>query len=1044
MSIYKFKLRTPTIYFLGILSILMIGTLVSTQTNTFLGENKFYDEENQPIANSELYFAIFENHYPWEYSSIQEILDWNGIMYNVFNYTDVGIVDLLLYDKVIISSTSDGSDIVMTDAVIANRYWFEDYVQAGGILELHAATNTNWDGFLPGGYQYMYNESDDVNIVDVEHPIFYNPWNITDDELDGWGTSTHGYLENATLSTVLLESPFGPVLVEQILGNGVILASTQTLEHGYANGFSNFLENVLLYMGEGSVEFHDLSINIASLDFATIGNINPITMDVYNRGGFTEVDINITLYLDGVSVFSDYIPLIYGHHVNNYVYDWIPIQPGNYTFTAVISDVMNETTYANNLDTQVIHVAEPGENYMMEAIDFSWYDAYSSGANIWMVGDDTSYELNLPFTFNYYDQSFETVYISSNGWMSFTNTNPYEYSNPSFPSTDSSHDYAIAVFWDDLIANNNIYVWETTDFVVIEYQNYYHLGGNLAGTFEVILFATGEIIFQYQYIEYDDGATVGLNHGLNEEIFNEYMPSLGAISEFALKFSQDGMVFGNDVRMFLEPSPHMGIEMTQWVTMTVGNFGSFNETNVNVSLYKDGVDVSNDTIPLLLIGDNMSYTYEWTPHAYGIYNFTAIVDPVVNETRIFNNRMTRMVDIVNNSIPMEVGDLMMWRSFHDDWNEFVELEVVANISTTELRMNITTFDRETGAETIQQYSVNPLTRECAAFGGYFPYWINVDDLYIGKWIQITDVSFDGEVVGFESYNYNGIYRDSVIVQMNDNSRRIYDKSTGIYVGYEPNYEPNLELIYTNIFDDLLSHHNLYAHFSIVEENAYEDSVLVSAFIMNTGNYTETANIGIYLDGNALHTETFYNMNPGEYHFINMGRLYPTVIPTHGDALFTLVIEEVFDESDTQDNYDDNWVYMGENLIGTLRIYVYDSRDESALSGVEVKVDGISIAYSVTLYTDHNGEVYMENMPPGEFYVKISLEGYRYDSFYFDLYEYDPDHEFQIYLEYLFGDVQDDSDDENPFATLNIPGYNLGIFVFVIGISIVVLGKRKQK
>ena len=342
-----------------------------------------------------------------------------------------------------------------------------------------------------------------------------------------------------------------------------------------------------------------------------------------------------------------------------------------------------------------------------------------------------------------------------------------------------------------------------------------------------------------------------------------------------------------------------------------------------------------------------------------------MVNTVEGETRIFNNRMTSMFQIHDNSIPMEVGDLMMWRSFNDDWNEFIKLEVVGNLSPTEFLVDITTFDRETGAESVEQITVNSSSRESATFGGYFPYWINVDDLYVGKLMQITDGAFDGEIVGFGSYDYNGITRNSVIVQMDDNSRRIYDISSGIYVGYELNYDSNLEPIYTNIFDDLPDYHNLYAHFSVVEENADENSVLVSAFIMNTGNYMENTNVGIYLDGTTLHYQTFYNLNPGDYYFINLGRLYPTVIPTHGDAEFTLVIEEVYDESSTQDNLDEQWVYMGENLIGILRIYVYDF-EGNALSGVRVKVDGISTYYSIILYTDQNGEIYTENMALANF------------------------------------------------------------------------------
>ncbi len=681
------------------------------------------------------------------------------------------------------------------------------------------------------------------------------------------------------------------------------------------------------------------------------------------------------------------------------------------------------------------------DNYFMENITYMWYDASYNGENIWMEGDDTYYELNLPFTFNFYEEFFETLYISSNGWMSFTDTNPYEYSNPSFPSADPSFEYAIAVFWDDLQAENNVYIWETTDFVVIEYNGYNHLSSELAGTFEVILFATGEIVFQYQNINLDQGATVGLNHGLNRTLFTEYMPDMGGEMELALKLTKEDLIDGHDLRIYIEPSNSMDLEMTHWVEMTVGNFGSYSEMNVNVTLYMEEVEVLTYTNLFLEIGEIMSFTYEWTPNNYREYNFTAMVNTVEGETRIFNNRMTYMFQINNNSIPMEVGDLMMWRSFHDEWNEFIKLEVVGNLSPNEFLVDITTFDRETGAETVEQVTVNSSSRECATFGGHFPYWINVENLNTGTLMQIMDNNFDGEIVGSSDYYYNGFNRPSEIVQMNDNSRRIFDSSTGIFIGYEMNDIPNLELIYTNIFEDLPSHHNLYAHFSVVDEDADEDSVLVSAFIMNTGNYMETANVGIYLDGNALHTETFYDMNPGEYHFINMGRMYPTVIPTHGDALFTLEIDEVFDESYADDNSDENWVYMGENEIGILHLIVYD-QDGNPLPDVEVKVDGISSIYNNIFYTDHNGEIYVENMPLGEFYVKISMNGYRDYSFNYWVDEYDTQYYEEIYLKLLF--EVDDDDDTDPFGSLGIPGYDLGSFIVAIGISLAALGKRKQK
>ncbi|MHA1522392.1 MAG: carboxypeptidase-like regulatory domain-containing protein, partial [Promethearchaeota archaeon] len=131
-------------------------------------------------------------------------------------------------------------------------------------------------------------------------------------------------------------------------------------------------------------------------------------------------------------------------------------------------------------------------------------------------------------------------------------------------------------------AQDNIYVWETTNFVVIEYHDYYHLSGDLTGTFEVILFATGEIIFQYQYIGYDNNATVGLNHGYDETLYNEYMPYMSGVMEFALHFEYMEPPKGNLQVFVYDPSgtnPMEGVEVQLEGISVVFSFTIFTDNN---------------------------------------------------------------------------------------------------------------------------------------------------------------------------------------------------------------------------------------------------------------------------------------------------------------------------------------------------------------------------------------------------------------------------------------------------------------------------------
>ncbi|MGY5873705.1 MAG: hypothetical protein RTV72_15765, partial [Candidatus Thorarchaeota archaeon] len=98
---------------------------------------------------------------------------------------------------------------------------------------------------------------------------------------------------------------------------------------------------------------------------------------------------------------------------------------------------------------------------MIEIDDGIWLDAAANGVNLNLNDDDGAVSFAFPFGFPYYDTVFSTVYISSNGYLSFTNTYPSDYLNDVFPSSDVNSAYCIAPFWDDLVAQNNVYAWNT-------------------------------------------------------------------------------------------------------------------------------------------------------------------------------------------------------------------------------------------------------------------------------------------------------------------------------------------------------------------------------------------------------------------------------------------------------------------------------------------------------------------------------------------------------------------------------------------------------
>ncbi|MCK6619504.1 MAG: hypothetical protein HUU32_01230 [Calditrichaceae bacterium] len=176
-------------------------------------------------------------------------------------------------------------------------------------------------------------------------------------------------------------------------------------------------------------------------------------------------------------------------------------------------------------------------------VEFHWVEI-SDGTVIGTTSDDdVFYTVNFPsgFSFNYYDQPFNTVYASSNGYLTFRN---YGASDPYFTNDNLSGgnapDSMIAVFWDDLIlSESTARVYQKVIGVapyralVIEYKNVSLKAGSSPLTFQVILYETTNLI-KLQYLSLGTGsngelggsATVGVKFGLDFNTYSFNNPSL--------------------------------------------------------------------------------------------------------------------------------------------------------------------------------------------------------------------------------------------------------------------------------------------------------------------------------------------------------------------------------------------------------------------------------------------------------------------------------------------------------------------------------------
>ncbi len=129
--------------------------------------------------------------------------------------------------------------------------------------------------------------------------------------------------------------------------------------------------------------------------------------------------------------------------------------------------------------------------------------------------DDQSWLYELPFTFTFFGQQYNTVYVSSNGYLDFTNSTS-SYMN----STEILKQRCmIAPLWDDIITNGtfqegeDIYIHSPSpDSVCIRWIGERYETGDPVNV-EVILYENGRIIFNYGPGNINLSPTIGISGG---------------------------------------------------------------------------------------------------------------------------------------------------------------------------------------------------------------------------------------------------------------------------------------------------------------------------------------------------------------------------------------------------------------------------------------------------------------------------------------------------------------------------------------------------
>ncbi|MCD6382903.1 MAG: hypothetical protein J7L88_00375, partial [Thermoplasmata archaeon] len=252
-------------------------------------------------------------------------------------------------------------------------------------------------------------------------------------------------------------------------------------------------------------------------------------------------------------------------------------------------------------------------------VQYSWIDATTSGTEISdQLSSSYSYtEVDLPFNFTFYGTPYDSMYVTSKGYVSFVDNTVSSYGNE-LPDGVSPNG-VIAVYWSyPYFCSYASGVWiangvtgDGVRYFVVEW----HKGGYDL-TYELILYETGEIKLQYKDVvatstSYSNGkrATVGIE---NED---------GTIG---LTYSYNQEVITNNLAILFTPyKTDVKVEMTDGDGDGHIVLAGYRYYNLHIETYLEGGIARLKTISIFF-GDVSSYVYLQYSMGSGLLNISAV------------------------------------------------------------------------------------------------------------------------------------------------------------------------------------------------------------------------------------------------------------------------------------------------------------------------------------------------------------------------------------------------------------------------------------
>jgi hypothetical protein len=170
---------------------------------------------------------------------------------------------------------------------------------------------------------------------------------------------------------------------------------------------------------------------------------------------------------------------------------------------------------------------------------YTWVEIDFCGIPIGTADDSNEGPFELGFPFYFYGNEYNSVRVSTNGFLSFTST-ATSYTNQPIPSSEDPN-ALLAPFWDDLNPTNGgqMYYFPWGDHFVVQYNEIPHYSGGGPETFQVVIYADGNILFNYKTVDTGNSCTVGIENESGNDGLQVVFDSNYLHNEMTILFSSD-------------------------------------------------------------------------------------------------------------------------------------------------------------------------------------------------------------------------------------------------------------------------------------------------------------------------------------------------------------------------------------------------------------------------------------------------------------------------------------------------------------------------